>query len=47
VADGECPPQFVQLLFRENIGYQTHRLVDVQGHAIGGDDAGRFLPSML
>ena len=47
VADGKRSPQFRQLLLGENISDQAHGFVNVQSHAIRGDDAGRFLSAML
>ena len=36
-----------ELLLGEDIGDQAHRLVHVQRHAVGADDAGGLLPAML
>jgi hypothetical protein len=36
-----------QLLFREDVGDQAHRLVNMERQAIRGHDAGRFLPAVL
>ena len=47
VADGECATQPRKHFFGEDISDQAHVLVHVQSHAVRGDDAGRFLPSML
>ena len=47
VSDGEGAANTRELLFGKNVGDQSHGFVDVERHAIGGDDACRFLAAML
>ncbi len=47
MADGKRAANARELFLGKDIGDQAHGLVDVQRHAVRGDDAGGFLAAML
>ncbi len=47
MSDSQRSVQFRELFFIENVHDQSHGLMHVQRHAVGCNDAGRFLSAML
>jgi hypothetical protein len=47
VANGHFTGKRVEIFFSEDLGYQSHVGVDVDGFAVGGSDARAFLATVL
>ena len=47
MADGEVAGQLLELAAREDVGDEALLLPLMEPLAVGGDDAGRFLPAVL